>query len=182
MPDDDPLLANLAKWASEQRADDAATQRSRERWLLQQAEEGARLSGLLVDLAERAASTVIQTSSGRTRAGRIAAVAHDFVVVRNADDDVFIPMSAIASIKVEAETAPLATSTRSATLPTTFVNVIAGLAGERPRVRLDVRGHQELVTGELRSVGADVVTVKLDGPTGNAYVPIGAIVELRSEG
>jgi hypothetical protein len=57
-----------------------------------------------------------------------------------------------------------------------LVEVLAGLAPERPRVVLVAGG--ELAAGELRSVGADVVTLRLDGdPTSLCYVAAAAISE-----
>jgi hypothetical protein len=58
----------------------------------------------------------------------------------------------------------------------TLADVLAGLAGERPRVRMVVAGGHEVVAGELRSVGADVATLRLDGePGGAVYVRLDAV-------
>jgi hypothetical protein len=47
----------------------------------------------------------------------------------------------------------------------TLVALLADVAVERPRVALAVTGEGALVSGELRAVGADVVTISTaDGP------------------
>ena len=55
------------------------------------------------------------------------------------------------------------------------------LAEDRPRVLVVTMADAEGLAGELRAVGADVLTLRLDGvgrPT--AYVPIPSIAEVRS--
>src|SRR3954469_10464591 len=65
----DHLLAEFARWTADERATEAARSRTRERWLRQQAVEGARLAGVALDLAERRAAVIVRTSSGRTHRG-----------------------------------------------------------------------------------------------------------------
>ena len=55
----DPLAAELSRWAAELRAQDATRSRTRERWLRQQAEEGATWTGTLLDLAERRQAALV---------------------------------------------------------------------------------------------------------------------------
>ena len=68
------LSARLERWAAEARVDDAARQRTRERWLLQQAEEGGRMAGVLCDLGERGTAVAVRTRAGRQHRGRVGAV------------------------------------------------------------------------------------------------------------
>jgi hypothetical protein len=56
--------------------------------------------------------------------------------------------------------------------------VLGALAAERARVRLVVLDGGEVVSGELRSVGQDVVTLRTDGETqASAYVPTSVVME-----
>jgi hypothetical protein len=57
--------------------------------------------------------------------------------------------------------------------------VLAELAVDRARVRLLVLDASEAVSGELRSVGQDVATVRTDGEArGTAYVRTDAVAEV----
>jgi hypothetical protein len=56
--------------------------------------------------------------------------------------------------------------------------VLAELAAERATALLVTTGGEDAVAGTLRSVGRDVVVVRLAGDAaGTAYVPLGAIAE-----
>ena len=58
-------------------------------------------------------------------------------------------------------------------------DVLGELAAERARVRLVLRDGSEAVSGELRAVGQDVVTVRTDGDAAaTAYVRLGALAEV----
>jgi hypothetical protein len=174
----DDLLARLDRWVSDARTDEAAAARTRERWLKQAAEETATFSGVLLDLAERAAAVVVAVRGERRHRGAIAAVAADFCVLRSpAGRDVLLAFAGIASVRIDAAgTAP--TGDRAVHVELGLSEALAALAAERPRV-LVVTGSAEGVAGELRAVGLDVATVRLDGdPPSNAYVPIAAILEV----
>src|SRR5438067_13661722 len=96
MPRRDPF----AELVDRARSEGAAHARSRERWLRQQAEEEAALVGTLVDLAEQAEPVTVRTTSGRRLQGTIAAVAADFVVVRNlGGGDTWVPVDAVAFVR-----------------------------------------------------------------------------------
>lgn len=59
-----------------------------------------------------------------------------------------------------------------------LVEALGRVAADRPRVVVHTRGR-ERVAGELRSVGADVATVVLDGGRGQAcWIPAAAITEV----
>jgi hypothetical protein len=56
---------------------------------------------------------------------------------------------------------------------------LAGLAAEGAAVSLVMAGGDDVVAGVLRSVGKDVVRVRVAGaPAATAYVPVDAIVEV----
>ena len=159
------LVADLSRWAAGVRADDAAGARTRERWLRHQAEEEALFAGVALDLAESGAGVGIRTTAGRALHGRIMAVARDFCVLRQDSGTVtLVALHAVATLRPEpGYRAGEAASDRAAPVRAGLADVLAALAGDRPRVRLVAEGASEGVTGELRSVGADVATVRLEG-------------------
>lgn len=181
MEDVDGLLADLARWTADARTDDAARSRTRERWLRQQAEEDARFAGVALDLSEAGAGVALRLTSGRTLHGRIATVARDFCVVRHGSGTAtLVSFAAIATVRPEpGYRAGQAMSERTAPVDATLAGVLAGLAGERPRVRVVTEGGGEALAGELRAVGADVATLRLDGAHGGtAYLRLGAVLEV----
>ena len=174
----DDLLARLDRWVSDARTDQAAAARTRERWLKQAAEESATFSGVLLDLAERGAAVVVGVRGERRHRGVIAAVAADFCVLRTPSGrDVLLAFAGVASVRIDAAgRAP--TGDRAVHVELGFAEALAALAAERPRVLIVTTGA-EGVAGDLRAVGLDVVTVRLDGDrAANAYVPIPAIIEV----
>jgi len=57
--------------------------------------------------------------------------------------------------------------------------LLAGLAGDRPRVQMVASGDAQPLCGELRAVGLDVATLRLDGEqTALAYVRISGLAEV----
>ena len=176
------LLADLARWTADTRAGDAARSRTRERWLRRQAEEDARFAGVLVDLSEADAAVAVRTTAGRTLHGRITAVARDFCVLRHAGGTAtLLAFTAVATVRPEpGYPAAEAASERSAPLDTCLADALGRMAGGRPRVRLVVEGAGEALTGELRSVGADVATMRLDGGghASTVYVQLPSVREV----
>jgi hypothetical protein len=175
------MLAELAHWMADERATESARARMRERWLLQQATEDARLSGVAVDLAERGAAVAVRTSGGRSVRGVIAAVARDFWVVDGDGIPTLVAAGDITSVRVlpGGHVRPgVATGDRGGVLDMRLLDALAALVGQRPRVRLAVRGESEVVAGELVAVGADVLTVQLDGGGRDVlYVALSGVIE-----
>lgn len=175
----DPLVELL----DEVRAGDASAARVRERWLRRQAEEGATLGGTLLDLAERRATVSLRTQRGRTTHGAVMAVGTDFAVLRGEDRrDTCVRLQAIATVRPQGgERHVSASGDRASPLDLLLIEVLAGLAPDLPRVAL-FTGGGELVAGELRAVGADVMTLRLDGdrPT-LCYVAAAAVDEVVVE-
>lgn len=181
MEDVEGLLADLARWTADTRADDAARSRMRERWLRQQAEEDARFVGVALDLSEAGAGVAVRLTSGRTVHGRITTVAKDFCVLRHdGGTATLLAFGAIATVRPEpGYRAGQAASERAAPVDATLADVLVGLVGERPRVRMVTEGGGEALAGQLRSVGADVATLRLDGERGGTvYVQLGAVLEV----
>lgn len=177
--DVDRLLDDLARWAGERRAEEAAASRRGEAELRRQAAEDARLAGTALDLAERGEAVMVRTTTGRQHRGRIVAVADDFLVLEGAGGaPVLLPYAAVAMVRPgPGADAPEAGSPRSAPVGARLVHALAGLAADRPRVTVVVPGHETL-GGELRSVGRDVVTLRLEGGGSVVYLPVAALTEV----
>lgn len=181
MPDVEALLAELARWSADARTDEAVRARMRERGLRRQAEEDARFAGVALDLAEAGAAVTLRLASGRTLHGRLAAVGRDFCVLDpGGGPATFVAVRAIATVRPAPDhRARPAASARGAPLDVALADVLAELVGDRPRVRVVTEGGGEGLTGQLTTVGADVVTVRLDGERGAAvYVRLDSIREV----
>jgi hypothetical protein len=173
------LFARLDRWIAEMRSDDAAAARARERWLLTQAEESSTFAGVLLDLGEQRAIVVIEGAGGRRHRGTMVAVAHDFCGLRTPSGrDILLSYAGIASVRAERRSsAPI--GDRAVSLRATLDEALAMLAEERPRVLVVTLAGSEGLAGELRSVGRDVLTIRLDGePPARAYVAISAVAEV----
>lgn len=169
------LVADLTRWLAEQRADAAAASRSRERWLRQAADEEARLAGVLLDLAERADTVVVQGVAARTHRGRVRAVGEDFLALRTGGADVLVPFDAVVAVRPEGR--PIEGADRAQALDLGLAEALAALAGDRRRVLVISRDGTGLA-GELRSVGRDVLTLRLAQAASTVYVPIASVAEL----
>ena len=176
MDDIERLLADLARWAGDRRADDEARSRSEEAWLRRQADEEARFTGVALDLAEQGANVTVRTTAGRRHHGAVLAVADDFLVLHaGTGRPVFLPYRAIAVVR---SSGTAAGATRVAPLGTRLVHALAGIAADRPRVLVVVEGD-ESITGELRSVGRDVLALRIDGgEPALAHIRIDAVNEV----
>lgn len=178
------LVARLERWAAEARVTEAASARSRERWLRQQAGDAATVTGTLVDLSERGATVVLRTREGRRHRGRVTAVATDFVVVAaDAGGLVLVALDAVASFGAsgdsESDLLRRAGGDRPPAVDLTLAAALAGLAGERPAVAVVTAGRGDPVRGELAAVGEDVATVRPDGaPRATVHVPLAAVSEV----
>lgn len=171
----DPLTALL----DEARADDVGAARARERSLRRQAEEGATLRGTLLDLAERRAQVTVRTTAGRAGHGAVIAVGSDFVALQAEDRGVVcLRLCALASVRVQPGFREEgAAGDRSPPLDLLLVDVLGRLLQDRARVAL-VTGA-DVVSGELRAVGVDVVTLRLVGDRpGTCYLAVAAIDEV----
>ena len=169
----------LERWIAEARTADAAAARSRARWLRVQAEESSTLLGVLVDLAERASPVVLHGRAGRRHRGVVTIVGEDFCAVRtDANLDVFLAYHAISSIRPDTR-GPAPTGHRSVQADVDLVRFLSTVAADRPRVLIVTTVDEDGIAGELRSVGRDVVALRLDGPDrASAYVAIPVIAEV----
>ena len=173
------FTSRLDRWVADARVDEAARERSRERWLRTVAEQEATIAGVLVDLAERGAGVALSTTAGRRHRGSIGALGTDFVALRPATgSEVLVSLNAVSVLRtLPAEDPASGDQTVSTTL--TLAEVLAELAAERERVLLVTRAGSDSIAGELRSVGHDVVVVRSDTElAATAYVPLAAIAEV----
>lgn len=168
----------LAAWLAEVVADDAAQQRSRLRWLEQQAAEEGTFIGVLTDLAERGRPVVVHLTNGRIHRGTLTLIGTDVVGVSTAGGrDVLLRQTAIASVRT-LPGEPVTIGDRHIVSDVAMIEAMSALAEHRARVHLIGSDPSQAVTGELRAVGRDVVTVRLDGAGGTAYIAVASLVEL----
>lgn len=164
----------------EARASSRASERVRERWLGQQAQESATLVGTLVDLAEGGVRVGIRVEGGRRHEGEITALGIDVVVLRDRGEHVAVPVSAVSVVRpLPGATAGVAKGDRAAAIDVTFPEVAARLAPDRPEVAIALR-EGDAVAGVLLAAGLDVLTIRVaPGPEGLAYVSVSAVSSLR---
>ena len=146
----------------------------------QQAEEGATLTGALLDLAEAGTAVTVKTNGGRTHHGTVAGVGTDFVAVRtSAQALAFVAFAAIAAVRLRpGPAARPPTGDRPAAVDLSLLEALAGAAPDRPRVLLAPHSGEALV-GELRAVGKDVVTMTIEGDAkALCYVPAQSVTEV----
>ena len=90
-----------------------------------------------------------------------------------------LPYDAIVAIRAEGQ--PAGGGERAHALDIAFAEAVAAIAGDRPRVLVVARDGSGL-SGELRSVGRDVATLRLADATGVVYVPLASMAELAIVG
>jgi hypothetical protein len=170
--------AGLAGWVAELATDEAARSRTRAHWLGRQAAEEGTFAGVLEDLAERCRPVVVHLHNGRLHRGAAVVVGADFVVLRvTAGRDVAIALSAVASVRtLPGEEA--STGDRFVPAAATLAEMLSALVDERVRVMVIGLDARQAVSGELRAVGRDVLTVRLGGEGGTAYVALGSVAEI----
>ncbi len=183
----DPLELELARWLAEARVDEAVTSRLRERALRQLAADEATLLGLCLDLAEAGRTVLARTTQGRVHRGVLVAVGTDFVALRSPSGEAtFLPVDHLAWLRPAPGTwvgAPArggeAAGDRRPPLAARLVDIITGLAADRPRVRLVLAGDPDVWAGRLRACGADVLSVEqaIDPPV-MGWVPLAQVTEV----
>jgi hypothetical protein len=170
----DALARSLERWAADALVDEAARQRTRQRWLRIQAEEEASTLGALVDLAEGGRPVVLDVGDHRIR-GTIVGIGADFLAVRSErDQDVLVRTEAVEVVRAEPGGRPV-TGDRTVLVEVALGAVVGPLAADRPEVLVRTRSGQ-VVRGELHSAGTDVVRLRTDGdPPAPVWIPLGAI-------
>lgn len=171
------LARSLERWAADALVDEAARQRTRQRWLRVQAEEEASTIGALVDLAERGRPVVLDVGEHRVR-GTIVGVGADFLALRSErDQDVLVRTDAVEVVRAEPG-GQVVIGDRTVLVEVALDAVVGPLAADRPEVLIRTRSGQ-VVRGELRSAGADVVRLRTDGdPPAPVWIPLAAVAVL----
>lgn len=171
------LARSLERWAADALVDEAARQRTRQRWLRVQAEEEASTIGALVDLAERGRPVVLDVGEHRVR-GTIVGVGADFLALRSErDQDVLVRTDAVEVVRAEPGGRAVI-GDRTVLVEVALDAVVGPLAADRPEVLIRTRSGQ-VVRGELRSAGADVVRLRTDGdPPAPVWIPLAAVAVL----
>lgn len=181
MPTDDelrPTGTSLSAWVASLVADDAARSRARTAWLERQAAEEGSFTGVLLDLAERGTPVVVHLHNGRRHRGVLTIVGRDFCGVRSSGSrDVLVAHRGLASVRTLPGEA-VSVGDRPVHTDLGLAEAMAALAEHRMRVLVVGHDPADAVAGELRSVGADLVTVRLDGAGGTAYVSSASVLEL----
>lgn len=175
------LLGDLARWTAEARAADVASSRSRQQWLRRQAAEEATLAGIALDLAEQSAVVVVRTVAGRAHRGRLVGVTRELAVLRSESGTTttVIPWAAVAWLRPRLHRRPEEAGPRSIPLDLGLLDVLAAVAGSQPRVVLGFSQDQETLSGEMVSVGGDVIGLRIDAdaPT-TIYVRLASLTEV----
>lgn len=173
------LTARLEQWVADSRSEAVVAERARERWLRVQADESSTFAGVLLDLAERGGPVLVQGRAGRRHRGVITAVAADFCALRTPGGrDVLLAFGGISSVRPEARGTEAA-GDRTVHADVSLAEILSLLAADRPRVLVLTQAADEGIAGELRRVGRDVVTIRLDGtPGASAVVAVAAIAEV----
>ena len=173
------LAARLDAWLADARVERSADARSREHWLRAAADADATFAGVLLDLAERGVALAIATVAGRRHRGVVQVLGADFVALRvAAGREVLLAIHAIASVRTS-DSAGTTAGERVVTTDLRLGDVLGELAADRARARLFVLDASDAVSGELRSVGQDIVTIRTDSEgRGAAYVRTDAVAEV----
>lgn len=189
---------DLERWAADARARDAAGARVRDRWLQAQGADAASLAGTLLAFAERDEMVVLTTVAGQRHRGVVAGVGLDFCAIAAPPGrTTLVAMHALAEIRVvwcgteesgrgaapgRGRRSAAGDGHEGASLGARMADVLAQAAGQRPRVT--VRAGMASVTGDLQSVGSDVLAVQTDGAgeghrrAATAYVRLASVSEV----
>jgi hypothetical protein len=176
-----PSDADLRRLTDEERAREHAAERSRERWLRQQASESTTLWSLLRVAAEHEAELGLRTASGRAHLGVVRSLGADFcLLVGPHQPGVYVPFTAITAVTL---TSRLDIRTvedeREDPDAVRLMELLAEEVGDRPRVGVASAGDPERVVGDLEVVGRDVLGVRTEGARRSlVYVPITAVTEV----
>lgn len=174
-------MAALTRFVGEGAVEHAAHSRSRARWQHQLAMEEGTWPGLLCDLAETGAATVIDTHIGRRLQGTIVAVGRDFVTVTTSvGGHVVLASAAISAIHLAGQTGPIGRPVAGD--QTTLRELLAELAVEKPTLTWHLT-ERTSVTGQLIGVGQGFVHLRVDGtPPSLSYLPVGERTMIGMDG
>ena len=162
----------MERWLAELAADEA--RRERRRLYLNDLvrHESATMLGHLVDIAERGDRITVDTHA-RAVHGRVVGVGPDAVVLADSGRRCVVAIPAVGALRTNTTDAP--TGDRGPSLDMTLAEILYELAAERERVTVTTKAGQRIV-GTLVTMGADILSVRLDGAEAHtAVVPLDAI-------
>lgn len=172
-PSPDPF-STILRGIADARVDDAAAARARTQWMARHAEEGGTLTGALVDLAERRAVAQLRVRGGIEVSGTPIAVGADVVAMRTRAGVSLVRLDRVQTIRTDAAHVPAAGRAAHTDGPT-LAETLREMAADHRVVRV-CTDDGGAVRGELRAVGADVVTLRVgDPPTGTVLVSLDAV-------
>ena len=173
-----PSDEELRRLLDEARGDDAARDRSRQRWLRQQALSDARLDDVLQASAEQHQNVTLRLLSGGAYTGTVDQLGEDFCALTTATGHALVRLGAIAVVLPDPSLAAVPPSGgRIARAHLNFAEALDEYAEDRPTVVLGVLGQPERVRGTLVAVGADLATLELRERASLAYVSLGSVTD-----
>jgi len=173
-----PRLDPVEEWASEIRTDAATQRRRRENWLRRQAADDASLVGVLVDLAEQGHLVRIATVGGGSHQGRLRGAGSQVLVLECGRTRVLVAVDAVTTVQAVPGDDDVISPVghRVDDDPTTLSDLLSHSVDDGVEVTLVTRGGQ-VVSGEVASVGRDVVLVRPDRRTPLVYVVLDSLSE-----
>jgi hypothetical protein len=175
----DELARVPTEWTDESRLEAARVARTSRRWNEQIASEASTFSGLLLDLYETATTVQIQVAHRRQHSGVIVEVGRDFVTVAAPQlSRSILPLRSIGSIQVSSAVAQIGSVSDRETAGTTLVDTLAHFAAGRIHVRYLTITSDQVRSGTITSVGADLITIALDADSGTVFVPVDQLTEV----
>jgi hypothetical protein len=121
----------------------------------------------------------VGTLAGRRHHAAVVGVGGDYCVLRtDSGAEIHLRLDAITTVRPQpGDRQEVASGARRPVTDRLLTEVLGRLTGERRRVSLVTRTG-EVVAGELRAVGTDVISVRLDGAGGDTcYVAAATLSE-----
>ncbi|MCX7619409.1 MAG: hypothetical protein N2037_01015 [Acidimicrobiales bacterium] len=178
----EPSTPDFDRWASELVADEERARRTREAWLVRQAEQEATLQGTLVDFAERRDPVVVTLRNGRRHHGVLRLVGRELVGLQTPTGlTVLAPSHSIAWVGAGGRARCSQLDNTGDRIVRTAGSLHAALetvAERQCEALIDFAGAVAAMRGVIESVGTDVLRVRVDGSSGAAHVPIAAIAAI----
>lgn len=164
---EDDLLRVLRSWSSDERLQRARSKRLASSVQRDLTSSESSFTGAIRDLAESEVLATVQTTEGRTHAGRITVVGSDFCAVTpEGRATTLIASRHLAAVQI-ASTARRVPTPSDRPLPVdapALEDVLSELAVDRFVVRFLVSGSPDVREGELVGVGTSVCSLRTGRP------------------
>ncbi|MCB1005953.1 MAG: hypothetical protein KDB35_17370 [Acidimicrobiales bacterium] len=175
-PDEGSDDHSVDRAAADAVADERIAEAARRRSLRRQADEDDTWAGVLQSLGEQGATVTVELRGDRRLVGTVAMVGTDAVGVRTAGGrHVLVATTAVAAVRADPTTSAVS-GDRAPRRAAPLADLLRHLAALQSPVTVRAAGNATPVTGTLRSVGADVVTLSCDGRT--VVVPLANVDEV----